>query len=87
MRDTAVNRLFSLRCKLASLLQRCPKVNAINEGEVAQSVASVDISVAVATDGGLITPIVQNVPGLGVAQISETVKVSSLPPQVMESCP
>jgi len=38
-------------------LQRCPKVNAINEGEVAQSVASVDISVAVATEGGLITPI------------------------------
>ncbi|XP_076450640.1 LOW QUALITY PROTEIN: pyruvate dehydrogenase protein X component, mitochondrial-like [Babylonia areolata] len=55
-------------------LERSPKVNAINQGETAQTVASVDISVAVATEGGLITPIVNNVPALGVAEISQTVK-------------
>ena len=36
---------------------------------------SVDISVAVATDKGLITPIVTNVAGRDVIQISEEVKI------------
>jgi dihydrolipoamide dehydrogenase-binding protein of pyruvate dehydrogenase complex len=53
-------------------------VNAINPGGVPQSMSRVDISVAVATEGGLITPIVVNVPGLDVAQISQTVKVRAL---------
>ena len=37
--------------------------------------SSVDISVAVATDKGLITPIVKNADRLSVSGISETVKV------------
>ncbi|KAL8568125.1 hypothetical protein ACOMHN_027648 [Nucella lapillus] len=55
-------------------LERSPKVNAVYQGEAGQTVASVDISVAVATEGGLITPIVSNVPGLGVFEISQRVK-------------
>ena len=37
--------------------------------------STVDISVAVATDKGLITPIVKNADRLSVSGISETVKV------------
>ena len=47
----------------------------MNQGDTPQTWPTVDISVAVATDGGLITPIVKNVPSLTVAQVSETVKV------------
>lgn len=39
---------------------------------------NVDISVAVATDSGLITPIVKNTPQLGVEEISEKVKVGRI---------
>lgn len=38
---------------------------------------TVDVSVAVATDKGLITPIVKNADKLSVLQISEEVKVSN----------
>ncbi|KAK7099198.1 pyruvate dehydrogenase protein X component-like [Littorina saxatilis] len=55
-------------------LERSPRVNATYKADNFQPSPTVDISVAVATEGGLITPIVQNVPSLGVAQISETVK-------------
>ena len=37
--------------------------------------SNVDISVAVATKSGLITPIVKNTPYLSVDEISDTVKV------------
>ena len=51
-------------------------MNATNENDTPRTQASVDISVAVATEGGLITPIVTNVPGLGVNQVSDSVRVS-----------
>ena len=35
---------------------------------------NIDISVAVATESGLITPIVQNVPSLSLGQISDSVR-------------
>lgn len=55
--------------------QRSPKVNAVWSQDSFQTVGSVDISVAVATEGGLITPIVANVPSLSVQEISLAVKV------------
>ena len=47
------------------------------QGEEAHALTNVDISVAVATKSGLITPIVKNTPFLNVEQISESVKVNS----------
>jgi len=47
-------------------------------GDVPRRLVDIDISVAVATDNGLITPIVKNAIGLGVQEISDIVKVSQL---------
>ena len=46
-------------------------------GDAARLLSSVDICVAVATESGLITPIVTDVTGKGLQEISETVKVSA----------
>ena len=46
-------------------------------GEDIQLLPSVDISVAVATDGGLITPIVKEANKSSVESISSTVKVGA----------
>lgn len=56
-------------------LEKSPRVNAIWEGDSPKVSSTVDISVAVATEGGLITPILPNVPYLSVTEISEMVKV------------
>jgi len=45
-------------------------------GDTPRRLENIDISVAVATDNGLITPIVKNAIGLGVQEISDIVKVS-----------
>jgi 2-oxoacid dehydrogenases acyltransferase (catalytic domain) len=50
-------------------------MNAIWSGEKAQLLNDIDISVAVATDNGLITPIVKDAVSLGVNEISAAVKV------------
>ncbi|XP_066276776.1 pyruvate dehydrogenase protein X component-like [Branchiostoma lanceolatum] len=55
-------------------LKSVPEVNAQWTGEAVQLLSNVDISVAVATDKGLITPIVTDVPSRGLQNISETVK-------------
>lgn len=55
--------------------QRSPKVNAIWANDGPKLSQSVDISVAVATPNGLITPIVKGASYLSVEQISSTVKV------------
>nr|KAI8760670.1 pyruvate dehydrogenase protein X component; mitochondrial-like [Biomphalaria glabrata] len=61
--------------KAAALaLQRSPKVNAIWANDGPKLSQSVDISVAVATPNGLITPIVKGASYLSVEQISSTVK-------------
>jgi len=59
----------------ATALQYVPEVNinALGEDDY-QVMPQVDISVAVATESGLITPIVRNVPSLALNQISDTVK-------------
>ncbi|XP_060578333.1 pyruvate dehydrogenase protein X component-like [Ruditapes philippinarum] len=58
----------------ALALQRVPQVNTVWENDSPSSLLNVDISVAVATDNGLITPIVKNTPHLAVDEISATVK-------------
>ncbi|KAK3581580.1 hypothetical protein CHS0354_031929 [Potamilus streckersoni] len=58
----------------AIALQRVPKVNSLWNGEAIQMSSTVDISVAVATSQGLITPIVKNAAYLGIDEISLTVK-------------
>ena len=50
-------------------------MNAAWNGEEAQLLNDVDISVAVATDAGLITPIVKTADNLKVAEISSILKV------------
>ena len=57
-------------------IQRVPAVNSVWQGEEAKMCSDVDISVAVATNQGLITPIVKNTAHLAVDDISNTVKVT-----------
>ncbi|KAL5006600.1 hypothetical protein ScPMuIL_015406 [Solemya velum] len=59
---------------VAIALQRVPQVNSIWHGDGAQMVSTVDVSVAVATENGLITPIVKNAAYLGLDEISSTVR-------------
>ena len=62
--------------KAAALtLRQVPDMNAVWSGEEAQLLKDVDISVAVATDTGLITPIVKSADSLNLAKISSTLKV------------
>ncbi|GFS19994.1 dihydrolipoamide acetyltransferase component of pyruvate dehydrogenase complex [Elysia marginata] len=58
----------------ALALQRVPRVNAIWENDALKLSSSVDISIAVATPNGLITPIVFGASYLSVDQIGSTVK-------------
>ena len=60
---------------VAESLRRVPQVNAIWTGEGPRLLQDIDICVAVATDSGLITPIVKDAINLRVSEISETVKV------------
>lgn len=65
--------------KAAALtLKQVPEMNAAWGGEHAQLLKDVDISVAVATDAGLITPIVKTADTLKLAEISSTLKVRLL---------
>ena len=63
---------------VATTLQYIPEVNlnVLNhaDGDDFQIMPSIDISVAVATNEGLITPIVKNVPSLTLPEISNSVK-------------
>ena len=63
---------------VATTLQYIPEVNlnvvSSGDGDDFQIMPSVDISVAVATNEGLITPIVKDVPSLTLPEISSTVK-------------
>ena len=52
-----------------------PEVNATWTGEGSRVLSNIDIATAVATEGGLITPIVKNAVGLGLQEISAIVKV------------
>ncbi|XP_052066078.1 pyruvate dehydrogenase protein X component, mitochondrial-like [Mytilus californianus] len=58
----------------AIALQRVPALNAVWQGEEVKMSGNVDISVAVATDQGLITPIIKNAAYLAVDEISSSIK-------------
>jgi len=58
----------------AIALQHCPEMNAVWKGDQLHYASEVDISVAVATPAGLITPIVKDADALGVEEINATVK-------------
>ncbi|XP_054721647.1 pyruvate dehydrogenase protein X component, mitochondrial-like [Uloborus diversus] len=58
----------------ASALSQMPSVNVINVNDTPKSMQSVDISIAVATESGLITPIVKDADKLNLEAISSQVK-------------
>ncbi len=59
---------------LAMALRKVPDANAAWGGDVLRRFTTVDISVAVAIDGGLITPIIRNADTKGLVDISEEMK-------------
>ena len=63
-----------IKATSASLL-KVPKANASWENENTRYFKNTDISVAVAIEGGLITPIVKNVETKGLLQISNDMKI------------
>ncbi|XP_077562952.1 pyruvate dehydrogenase protein X component, mitochondrial-like [Haemaphysalis longicornis] len=58
----------------AMALHRVPTMNAMWKNESVELLSDIDISIAVATDTGLITPIVKSADELGIDEISKTVK-------------
>ncbi|WAR02175.1 ODPX-like protein, partial [Mya arenaria] len=73
--DCNVGPVTALRKQLIKdSIKRVPQVNSVWQNDEPASMLNVDICVAVATDNGLITPIVQNTPQLAVDEISSTVK-------------
>jgi len=52
-----------------------PDVNATWDGEGCRQLQSIDISIALATDRGLITPIIKDVPAKGIQEIAASAKV------------
>ena len=63
---------FVLKCS-AMALRDVPRVNAQYKNSAIEYLTSIDISVAVATPTGLITPIVFEADKLGLAQVTQTV--------------
>ncbi|XP_075402024.1 pyruvate dehydrogenase protein X component, mitochondrial [Tenrec ecaudatus] len=61
----------------AVTLKQMPDVNASWDGDGPKQLPFIDISVAVATDRGLITPIIKNVPAKGIQEIADSVKALS----------
>lgn len=58
----------------AMALHRVPAMNAMWKNESVELLSEIDISIAVATDTGLITPIVKSADELGIDEISKTVR-------------
>ncbi|XP_010283182.1 PREDICTED: pyruvate dehydrogenase protein X component, mitochondrial [Phaethon lepturus] len=58
----------------AITLQQMPDVNVTWDGEVCRQLQSIDISIAVATDRGLITPIMKDVAAKGIKEIAASAK-------------
>ncbi|XP_023218837.1 pyruvate dehydrogenase protein X component, mitochondrial-like [Centruroides sculpturatus] len=61
---------------VASALHSVPEVNVMWMGDRIQQLSTVDISVAVATKNGLITPIVKDADILGIQEISRSIRVN-----------
>lgn len=63
--------------------QQMPEVNVTWNGEGPSKLESIDISIAVATDRGLITPIIRQASNKGIQEIAETAKVR----HISDTCP
>lgn len=59
----------------AAALKQMPEVNVTWNGEGAAPLETIDISIAVATDRGLITPIIKQAASKGIQEIAATAKV------------
>lgn len=59
---------------VAMALRRVPAMNCMWQNEIVKPLTTIDISIAVATDSGLITPIVKEADTLGIDEIASTVK-------------
>lgn len=59
---------------VARAAQQCPKVNAAWGGDHVMEYASVNISVAIAVEDGLVTPVIRNAQTLSLREISTAVK-------------
>ncbi|KAM4017394.1 pyruvate dehydrogenase protein X component, mitochondrial [Anomaloglossus baeobatrachus] len=59
----------------AVTLRQMPEVNVTWNGEGPRQLDSIDISIAVATDRGLITPIIKQASSKGIQEISDTAKI------------
>jgi len=59
---------------VARAAQQCPKVNAAWGGDHVMQYGSVNISVAIAVDDGLVTPVIRNAQSLSLREISGAVK-------------
>jgi pyruvate dehydrogenase E2 component (dihydrolipoamide acetyltransferase) len=59
---------------VARAAQQCPKVNAAWGGDHVMEYGNVNISVAVAVDDGLVTPVIRNAQNLSLREISAAVK-------------
>lgn len=71
---TIVSGCF-LHSMFSFCLQQMPGVNVTWDGEGPKHLPSVDISVAVATDKGLITPIIKDAAAKDIREIADAVKV------------
>ncbi|OXB63223.1 hypothetical protein ASZ78_006512 [Callipepla squamata] len=58
----------------AVTLKQMPDVNSTWDGEGCRQLQSIDISIAVATDRGLITPVIKDVPAKGLQEIAASAK-------------
>ena len=59
---------------VVAALARVPKVNAAWAGDAIIEYAAINLSVAVAVEDGLVTPVLRDAAGLSLGEISETVK-------------
>ena len=64
-----------------SIFQQVPEVNATFENNTIRLSETVDISVAVATEAGLITPIIKDAAGRGIKDIANNIKVTCAIPE------
>lgn len=74
--DCTVILLTTVVIFIVCVFQQMPDVNVTWDGEVCRRLQSIDISIAVATDRGLITPIIKDVAAKGIMEIAASAKVS-----------
>nr|XP_040139664.1 pyruvate dehydrogenase protein X component, mitochondrial [Ictidomys tridecemlineatus] len=73
--DKAVVTLDASDDGILAKIVQVPGVNVSWDGEGPKQLPSIDISVAVATDKGLITPIIKDAAAKGIQEIADSVKV------------